>query len=83
MRDSTLQRDVQQHKLLEVTRFATNRDKHINEASKQTFANYLFKMSFIYTQCMLSNRKICFNVINRLTYRELLGNLSKNNDTVM
>ena len=76
------QRDVQQHKLLEVTRFATNRDNPINEASKQTFANNLFKMSFNFAQCMLFKWKICFNVNNRQTYDELLGNLSKNNDTV-
>ena len=36
MRDSK-----QQHKLLKVTRNTTNRDKHINEASKQAFANNL------------------------------------------
>ena len=37
MRDSKPQRCVQQHKLLKVTRNATNRDRHINEASKQFF----------------------------------------------
>ena len=42
--DSKPQRDVQQHKLLEVTWISTNRDKPINEASKQTLANNLFKM---------------------------------------
>ena len=34
MHDSKLQ-----HKALKVTRNTTNRDKHINEASKQAFAN--------------------------------------------
>ena len=38
MRDSKPQRCVQQHKSLKATRNLTNRDKHINEASKQTFA---------------------------------------------
>ena len=38
MRDSKPQRCAQQHKSLKVTRNATNRDQHIKEASKQTFA---------------------------------------------
>ena len=42
MPDSKPQRRVQQHMLLKVTQNETNRDKHINEASKQTFANNLF-----------------------------------------
>ena len=58
-RESKPQRCVQQHKLLKVTRNATNRDKHINEASKQIFANNLFKISCKYMQSMLSNWKIC------------------------
>ena len=59
MRDSK-----QQHKLLKVTRNTTNRDKHINEASKQAFANNLFKLSCKYTRDMLFKWKICFNVFN-------------------
>ena len=59
MRDSK-----QQHKLLKVTRNTTNRDKHINEASKQAFANNLFELSCKYTQDMLFKWKICFNVFN-------------------
>ena len=59
MRDSK-----QQHKLLKVTRNTTNRDKHINEASKQAFANNLFELSWKYTQIMLFKWKICFNVFN-------------------
>ena len=82
MRDSKPQRCVQQHKSLKMTRNATNRDIHINETSKQTFANNLFKMSSKYTQDMLSNRKICFNVFNRRTYDDVLCNLSKYNETV-
>ena len=39
MRDSRPQRCFQPHKSLKLTRNATNRDKHINEALKQTFAN--------------------------------------------
>ena len=82
MRDSKPQRCVQQHKSLKVTRNATNRDKHINEASKQTFANNLIKMSCKYTQGMLSNWKICLNIINIRTYDEILCNLSKLSETV-
>ena len=59
MRDSK-----QQHKLLKVTQNTTNRDKHINEASKQAFANNLFELSWKYTQDMLFKWKICFNVFN-------------------
>ena len=53
MRDSKPQRCVQQHKLLKMTQSATNRDNHINEASKQTFANNLF----IYH---VNASKVCF-----------------------
>ena len=56
---------------------ATNRDKHKNETSKQFLANNLFKISCKYTQDMLSNLKICFNVFNIRTYGELLCNLAK------
>ena len=80
MRDSKPQRCVQQHKLLKVTRNATNRDKHINEASKQTFANNFFKISCKYMQNMLSNWKICLNIINITTYDERLCKLSKDNE---
>ena len=82
MRDSKPQRRVQQHMLLKVTQNETNRDKHINEASKQTFANNLFKTSCKYMQGMLSNWKIYFNVFNIQTYDEFLCNLSKINETV-
>ena len=77
MRDNKPQRCVQQHKSLKVTRNTTNRDKHINETSKQAFANNLFNISCKYTQSMLSNWKICFNVFNIRTYGELLCNLAK------
>ena len=83
MRDSKPQRCVQQHKSLQVTQNATNRDKHINEASKQTFANNLFKMSCKYTQGMLSNWKICFNVLYLRTYDKNLCNFGKINETGM
>ena len=68
MRDSKPQRCIQQHKSLKVTRNATNRDKHINKASKQTFANNLFKIFCKRKQVMFSNWVICFNVINLRTY---------------
>ena len=82
MQDSEPQRCVQQHKSLKVTQNATIRDKHINEASKQIRAKNLFKLSCKYTQGMFSNLKICFNVINKHTYDELLCNLSKLNETL-
>ena len=53
MHDSKTQRRIQQHKLLKGTRNVTNRDKHINEALKQIFANNLFKISH-------NTRKVCF-----------------------
>ena len=82
MRDSQPLRCVQQHKSLKVTRNATNRDKHINEASKQLFANNLFKISRKDRQGMLSNWKICFNVFNICTYEEVFFGLSKINEIV-
>ena len=55
MRDSKPQPCFEQHKSLKVTQNATNRDKHINEASKQIFYNNLFKVSSKYMQGMHSN----------------------------
>ena len=83
MRDSKPHRCFQQHKSIKTTRNATKQDKHINEASKQTFPNNLFQMSCKYTQGMLSDWKICFNVINVRTYDEFLCILGKINETVM
>ena len=57
---------------LKVTRNVTNGDKRINEASKQTSANNLFKTSCQYTQDMFSSEKICFNVVNLQNYDEFL-----------
>ena len=62
MRDIKPQRCVQHHKSLKVTRNATNRDKHINQASQQTIPNNYFKMSCKCTQGLLSNWKICFTI---------------------
>ena len=77
MRDSKPQRFVLQHKSLKVTQIATNRGKHINEAWKKVFAHNLFLISCLYkrtyalyTQIMLSNWKICFNVFNIQTEDE-------------
>ena len=66
-----------------MTQNATNRNNYINEGWKRTFANNLFKMSRQYMQGMLSNGKICFNVIIMRTDDELLCDLSKTNETVM
>ena len=60
MRDSKPQRCFQQHKSLKVLGNATNRNKHINEASKQSFLNNLFKISCKYTQGMLSHLEDLF-----------------------
>ena len=80
MRDSKPQRCVQQNKSLKVTPNATNRDKYINEASKQIFAKSLIKISCNYTQDMPSILKICFYVFNIRTFDEFLCNLSKFNE---
>ena len=62
--DSKPQSCIQQHKPSKVTRNATNENKHINKASKQTFANNLLQIPNKYTHGMLSHWKICFNVFN-------------------
>ena len=77
MRGSKPQCCVQQHKSFKVTRNAANPNKHINEASKHSFATNVFKRTCKYTQGMFSNWKICCNVINTWTYDELLCNSSK------
>ena len=68
MRDSKPQRCVQQYESLKMRHNATNGKKRINEASKQTFAKNLFKISSTYVQSMLSNWKIRFNVTKIRTY---------------
>ena len=82
MRDSKPQRYVQQLKTLKGTRNARNGNKHINEASKQTFANNLFKISFKYTQGKPFNLKICFNILSKQYYNDVLCILSKINESV-
>ena len=77
MHDSKPQSCVQQHKSFKLTRNATNLNKHMNEASKQTIANNLFKTSCKCTQGMFSIWKICFHVINKRTYNEPLCTLSQ------
>ena len=74
MRDSKPQRCVQHHKLLKVTQNAINRDKHINEASKHTFANNLFEILCKYTQGMVFNRNSCVTrTINNASRPSLLS----------
>ena len=82
MGESKPQSCFEQHNSLKVTQNATNRDKHINEASKQIFAINVFKVPCKYTHGMLSNSKICFNVSNLRAYDEFLCNLCKTIDTV-
>ena len=53
-----------EQKLFKVTQNATNRNKHINEASKQNFANNFIKISRKHTQGFLPTIKICFNNFN-------------------
>ena len=73
---------VQQHKSLKVARNATNGDKHINEESKQTLANNLFKKSFKYKQSLFSIRNIYFNAFNIRNYDEVVCILIQINETV-
>ena len=71
-----------QHNSLKVTGNAKNRDKHINEASKQTFANNLFEILCNYTQGMVFIPNICGNAFNIRDYDEFVCILSKINETV-
>ena len=71
MRESKPQRCVQHHSSLKVTRNATNRDKHINEASKKTFDNNLLEMSFNYAQCMILFARYSLHIINTPTDDEI------------
>ena len=50
------------NKSLKVTQNAINRDKHINEAFKQIFANNLVKISYKNMQGKPFNWNVCFNV---------------------
>ena len=75
IRDGKPQRCIQQHKSLKVTQTATNRNRHVNEASKQTLANNVFKVSREYTQGKFSNRNICFGCTN--LGQSLLTNLGR------
>ena len=61
MRDSKPQRYVQQLKGL---KGHETRQMEIN-TTKQSFTNSLFIILCKYTQGMLSNRKICFNVLSK------------------
>ena len=56
------QRCVPHHKSLEVTQNAINRDKPINEAFKQTFANNLVKLLYKNMQGKPFNWNVCFSV---------------------
>ena len=62
---------------------ASNRDKHINETTKQIFANNHLKISCKCAQGMQSNWKISFNVINIRTYDKEMCNLSKITEIVL
>ena len=70
MRDNKPQRCVQQYKSLKVTQKATNRDKHINEASKRSFANNLSKYH-------VNTPKVCFPMgrfVSMFSISELMTN---------
>ena len=56
MRDSKPQRRVQQLMMLKVTQNATNQDKHINEASKQTLPT-------ISSKHHVNTRKVSFPIV--------------------
>ena len=83
MRDSKPQRDVQQHKSLNAIRIAVNRNKHINERSKQTFPTISFK-------CHINSLKVCYpfaRFVSMSSIYELMTikliNLRKNNEKVV
>ena len=64
-----------------MTQNETNRDKHITEASKQSFANNLVKISYnawyvFQLVCFPSGRFVSMFSIQR-TYNNILCNLSK------
>ena len=82
MRDSKPQHCVQQYKSLKVARNATHRNKHIKEASKQIFANSPFEISCKYTQGMLSNWKMCVNVLNVRKNDKMICVLNKIRKTI-
>ena len=82
MRDSKQQRCAQQHAALKLPRNAKNGDKHINEASKQTFANNLFKISFKTRQSVFSIRSIYFNAFNIRNYDKVECILIQIDETV-
>ena len=65
MRNSKPQLCVQMHESLRVTQTAKNWVKHINEASKQIFANNLFKISCTVNtrKAVFPNRKISFKIL--------------------
>ena len=82
MRESEPESCAQQHRMLKVTINPTNRDKHINEASKQVFVDNLFKKSSKYTQGMLSSWKICFNTFKIQNYDDCFCILNETNKTL-
>ena len=59
-----------QHNSLKVTRIATNRNNHINEASKPNFVNFFFKLSF-------NTRKVCFSM-GRFVSMSLINEIMTN-----
>ena len=71
MRNSKPQRCIQQHKSLKMTRNPTNRDKHINEASKQTFPAISFK-------CHVNTRKVCFVIGRFVSMSSIFELMTKN-----
>ena len=69
-----------QQKSLKFTRNATNRNKHINEASKRSFANNLSKHH-------VNTRNVCFPIgrfvsMSSTYYDKSLSNLNETNETV-
>ena len=79
MRDSKPQCAVQEHKSLNAIRIPINRNKHINERSKQTFPTISFK-------CHKNTLKVCFPLARFVSMSSIyelmtikLINLSKNN----
>ena len=82
MRDSRPQRCVQELKTSKPPQNATNENKHINTPFKKNSADDQLKITSKYTQGTFSNRKICFNVLNKKNYDKDFKILSQINETV-
>ena len=81
MRDSKPQRCVQQEKSLKVTRNATHKNKHINEASKQILPTVSSKCHIVHARYafQLEDLLHCLQYTN---LRQMFVKFEQNNETV-